>query len=97
MLGEIQNNEELKKILLENQRLLIENNELLRKMRRASVFSGIFKIVWFAVIVLIPIYIFYTYIQPNLSILEEKMELIEQLSGETPDIKAWYDSVKPKP
>jgi hypothetical protein len=56
--------DEIKAILLENQRLLGENNELLHKLHRKNVRDFWLRIVWFVFIVIIPLLVYQYYIKP---------------------------------
>ena len=92
------NHTEIKELLKENQRLLIENNELLKKMRRSSVIAFVFRIVWLMVVIGVPIYIYFAYVQPNWEILKAKIDNLEQVTteigGATDGAKEWFNSLK---
>lgn len=95
------NDNEIKGLLKENQRLLIENNELLKKMRRNGIISFVFRVIWFMFVIGIPIYIYFAYIQPNWEILKAKIDNLEQvtteLEGATDGAKDWFNSFNIKP
>jgi hypothetical protein len=91
------NHEEIKRLLVENQRLLTDNNNLLHKMRRDALLGSFFKIIWFIIIIGGPVYIYFNYIQPNMDTLKVKYNELEQMTSDTSAIKEWYESVsKPK-
>lgn len=52
--------ESIKTLLRENQRLLVENNTLLKELKRANVLGAIFRIIWFFIIIgiLVGAYVF---------------------------------------
>lgn len=52
------------KILLENQRLLKENNQLIHSMRRAAKRAFWFRVIWTAVIILVPILFYFLVAKP---------------------------------
>ena len=85
-------NIDVKKLLAENQRLLIENNALLRKMRRDAFIGTIFKVIWFAVLIGVPIYAYFNYILPNWENLQEKIEGLENVTAEMEGAKDWLGS-----
>lgn len=90
------NHEELKKLLVENQRLLIENNQLLNKMRRSAVISTIFRVIWFVIVLGLPVYAYFNYIQPNWENIKQKVDSLEQVTADSEFIKKLYDSVGKK-
>ena len=95
---EFNNNDhtDIKELLKENQRLLIENNEILRRMRRNSIISSVLRFLWFVIVVSVPIYVYFNYIQPNWENLKEKIDNLEQVTSEfggaTDGAKEWFDS-----
>ncbi|MCH8049946.1 hypothetical protein IIB51_00855 [Patescibacteria group bacterium] len=58
------NGEDLKTLLKKNLDLTRENNVLLRKMRRMAIYGNIIKVVWLAIIIGLPVYIYYAFLQP---------------------------------
>ena len=56
-------------LLRENQRLLTENNTLLRKMHRSAVIGFWFKIVWIAVLIGAPFILYVYVLKPYLEVL----------------------------
>ena len=87
-------NNEIKSLLRENQRLLIENNQLLKGMRRSSIIGTIFRVIWFTILLGVPVYIYFTYIQPNWDNLKAKVDNLEQVTTELDGAKEWFDSLK---
>lgn len=90
-------NTEVKELLKENQRLLIENNTLLHKMRRGSIIGAIFRLLWFALIIGLLLYSYFYYIKPNWDNLTAKIQELEQTSEEIKEVKAWFDSLNLRP
>lgn len=84
----------IKNLLEENKRLLIENNLLLRKMRRREVISSIVRIFTWVLFLGTIYYTYASYIKPNLQNLEEKIQSLEKISVETESIKEFLDSFK---
>ena len=56
--------DELKNLMLENQQLLAENNELLKKMHRSAVRHFWFNIAWIVVFLGLPLIAFYKLAMP---------------------------------
>ncbi|MEY2665519.1 MAG: hypothetical protein RLZZ480_624 [Candidatus Parcubacteria bacterium] len=78
--------EELKALILENQRLLAENNELLKKMHRGSVRHLWFTIAYVMVFLGLPVVLYYYFLAPYMDSIKsivpgeispELQELIE--------------------
>lgn len=62
---------ELKSILTETRALAKDNHRMLRALRRAQVWGAVGKFVFWAVVVLVPLY----YLQPYLGLLPSSAEL----------------------
>ena len=57
-------NDELKALILENQRLLAENNELLKKMTRSAARHFWLNVVWIIFLLGAPLILLYQFIMP---------------------------------
>jgi hypothetical protein len=88
------NHEEIKKLLVENQRLLLENNQLLNKMRRAAVLGGIFKFVWFLILLGLPVYAYFSYVAPNIDSIKQNYSAFQEISKDTSSVKSWFEGFK---
>ncbi|USN87623.1 MAG: hypothetical protein H6779_04415 [Candidatus Nomurabacteria bacterium] len=86
-------NGEIKELLKENQRLLIENNQLLHKMRRHSIIGAVFRLLWFVFVIGIILYGYYHYVKPNWENLTSKISELEQASKEVGEAKEWFNSL----
>ncbi len=84
----------VKQLLEENKRLLIENNLLLRKMRRREVISSVLRIVTWVIFFGFIYYSYTNFIKPNLENLEEKIQALEKIGVETESIKEFMDTFK---
>lgn len=62
-------NQEIERLLRENNRLIEENNILLKKMRRSAIIGSIFKLIWVALLVFGPLFLYWYFIQPMVSTL----------------------------
>ncbi len=89
-------NESLRVILLENQRLLIENNQMLHTMRRASRLAFIFRILWALLLIGAFSYAYTQYIKPNMEMVQGKLDQLEEVTGQvdvdTSELKSLYRS-----
>lgn len=83
-------------LLEENKRLLIENNHLLRKMRRTAILSSILRFLWFLILLGIGFYAYFTYIQPNLESIKERTNNLELMLPDKASLKNLYDELKAK-
>ncbi len=88
--------EEIKKLLVENQRLLLENNQMLHKMRRSAFLGTIFKIVWFLFVLGVPVYLYFSYIKPNMGNLLEQYGALQEMFSDGSSLTDWYESMKEK-
>ncbi len=61
-----QEHDEIKALLRRNLELARENNKLLKKIRRNSVIANIMRLVWWAVIIGVPVFLYYYVLEPYL-------------------------------
>lgn len=76
--NELDLQQEIKRLLQENQALLKDNNELLHKIRRSALWATAFRVVWFAVIIGSPLALYYFFLEPNLTSLQSAFEILLQ-------------------
>lgn len=86
--------DDIRELLKENQRLLLENNTLLRRMRRNSIIGTVFRLLWLLFIVALLFYTYFNYIKPNWENLQAKIENLEKINLEMDGAKDWLESVK---
>ncbi|MCA9354315.1 MAG: hypothetical protein KC877_02225 [Candidatus Kaiserbacteria bacterium] len=79
-------------LLLENQRLITENNQLLKKMNRRSIWSFWLKVVWFAVLIGLPFLLYYYIVEPYFTSLGSSFETFQQGLQEIPGWKQFYEA-----
>jgi hypothetical protein len=91
---ESSSHDEIKELLAENKRLLLENNNLLHKMRRASLISGILRLVWFLILAGGFTYAYLEYIKPNIKSLQAGLEELKAMTSSTDSLKEWYEGLK---
>ncbi len=84
----------LQELTLENQRLLIENNQLLKKIRRAALWSFWLKIVWTLVILGVPFILYYYVAEPYFTSLSSSFQTFQSGLQEVPGWKQFYQSIR---
>lgn len=78
-------------ILEETYKLARDNNKMLRRMRRAAWLGGIFKVLFWAVIIGVPAWLYYEYAQP---IIGDLMQTISQVQGASAQIQQMGGSMQ---
>lgn len=58
--------DEAKALLRRNLELTRENNKLLKKIRRNGVIANVMRLVWWAIIIGVPVFLYYYVLQPYL-------------------------------
>jgi hypothetical protein len=94
MLPDINEQQQIRGLILENQRLLTENNQLLKKLNRRSTISFWFRIVWGAFIIGLPFVLYFYIIEPYFQSLGSSFETFKQGLQEVPGWKQFYESIK---
>jgi hypothetical protein len=81
-------------LLLENQRLLTENNQLLRKIRRTSIISFWVKVIWTLILIGVPFVLYFYIIEPYFSALGSSFDTFRDGLQEVPGWKQFYETVR---
>ena len=79
--------------MLENKRLLSENNDLLKKMYRTAWWSMVLRIVWFLVLIGAPFLVYYYLVEPYFTSLGSSFETFENGLQEVPGWKQFYEAM----
>lgn len=79
---------EIKSLILENQRLLAENNALLKKMHRSAVRHFWFNIAWIVIFLGLPLIAFYKLVMPFYDSFEAPQGTLE---GQLKDLQQIRD------
>lgn len=87
-------NEKVQRLLLENQKLMTENNEILKKLQRNSAISLWIKIIWFLFIIGLPFVVYFYVIQPYFDALGSSFGTFQQGLQEIPGWKQFWEAVK---
>ncbi len=69
-------------------RLLRENNELLKKLYRHNIIGFGVKLVWFAILIGLPLAAYYYVLEPYFTTLGSNYDLFRQGISEIPGLKA---------
>ena len=89
MMQEIGDHSEIKQLLEENLKVAKENHEYLRKLYRNSMISGIFQIVWYAILIGVPFAFYYYIAGPYFEALGADFEQFMSGINELPGIKSF--------
>ncbi|MBI2617968.1 hypothetical protein HYW58_00745 [Candidatus Kaiserbacteria bacterium] len=79
--------QDTEKLLRKNLELTEENNRLLRKMRRGAILGGIMKLVWLAVIIGVPVYLYIHFLAPILDQVVGAAQTVQEVGGKVENIQ----------
>lgn len=85
--------EQIRELLNENQRLLTENNYLLRRLTRWQRWSFIMKGLWLLLILGAPFVVYYWVLEPYFTSLGSSFSVFEAGLQEVPGWKQFYEAV----
>lgn len=85
---------EMKQLLLENQRLLAENNKLLKKVYRNAMITFWVRIAWFLFIIGLPFVLYFYVIEPYFDALGSSFTVFQDGLQEIPGWKQFYESLR---
>ena len=78
--------EEFKVLLRKNLELAKENNRLLKKMRRNAIIGNILRFIWWAIVIGLPIYLYFSVLQPYLQELATVYKNVQTEVGDVANI-----------
>ena len=81
-------------LLVENKRLLGENNELLKKIKRNSAITMWLRIVWFFIIIGLPFILYFYIVEPYFDALGSSFTTFQAGLQEIPGWKQFYQAVR---
>jgi len=93
MLPDTNEQQQLRELVLENQRLLSENNQLLKKMNRRSVIGFWVRLIWTSILIGLPFVVYYFVIEPYFTSLGSSFELFKHGLQEVPGWKQFYAAI----
>jgi len=92
MLPDKDEHQMLRDVLLENQRLLTENNQLLRQMKKAAWWGFWLKIASLLILVGAPFLLYYWFLEPYFISLGSSFEVFVNGMQEIPGWKQFYNA-----
>jgi hypothetical protein len=84
---------ELKALMRENQRLLMQNNQLLHSLKRQAVWGFWLRIVWYTILIGAPFVLYYFVLEPYFTILGSSFETFQSGLNEIPGWKQFHGSL----
>lgn len=85
---------ELKALILENQRLLGENNRLLKKLHRNAVLTFWIRMLWMGIIIGLPFVLYFYIIEPYFTAFGSSFTTFQAGLQEIPGWKQFYESIQ---
>ncbi len=85
---------DIKTLILENQRLLGENNKLLKKLHRNAKVSLTVTLVWYAILIGLPFIVYFYIIQPYFAAFGSSFTTFQAGLQEIPGWKQFYETVQ---
>ncbi|PIR82484.1 hypothetical protein COU20_02155 [Candidatus Kaiserbacteria bacterium CG10_big_fil_rev_8_21_14_0_10_59_10] len=80
------------RMLEETYRLSKENNRMLHAMRRSAFIGGVVKLmVWIVLLVVLPLWLYSTYLAP---VLEQMRETMDQVQGANASVQAQFGALQ---
>lgn len=81
----------LKALVLENQKILMENKEHLRVLHRHLVWGFWFRIVGWVFLLGLPVIAYYYLLEPYVSVVAGSMPTLEGSVNELREFRSWYE------
>lgn len=78
---------DLRELLKKNLELTKENNKLLRKMRRNAVWGGIFKLIWLAVLIGLPVYVYFQFLEPLVGNVLDAAQTVQEVGDKVQGVE----------
>tara|TARA_B100000508_G_scaffold140487_1_gene141717 strand:+ start:3619 stop:3924 length:306 start_codon:yes stop_codon:yes gene_type:complete len=86
-------NQLLHELMIENQRLLAENNKILRQIKKATIWSFWIRFAWFLILIGAPFVLYYFVVEPYFDALGSSFETFTAGLQEVPGWKQFYGAV----
>lgn len=84
---------EFRSLLVRNTQLLEENNQLLRKVHRNSILGFWFRVIWYVILLGLPLFLYYYLLQPYLHALGNSYQTFNASVQQIPGWKEFVDAV----
>ena len=84
----------MEEFLLENQRLLAENNELLKKIHRNAAVTLWIRIIWVVFIIGLPFVVYFYVVEPYFDALGSSFSTFQSGLQEIPGWKQFWEALK---
>lgn len=84
--------DDLKRLVLQNIELTRENNRLLKKLRRAEIVRTIIHLVYWVIIVIVPLYLYYAYVAPYVADMRASYEEIRSQAETMQNLPAGFQA-----
>jgi hypothetical protein len=78
---------ELRDLVKQNLELTKENHRLLKKMRRSALIGGFFKLLWIAVLIGVPVYLYLTFFAPVVQQVTEATQSAQEAGSKLQEIQ----------
>jgi Trk-type K+ transport system membrane component len=85
---------DMKALILENQRLLGENNKLLKKLYRNAVITFWIRLLWIGIVIGLPFLIYFYLVEPYFEAFGSSFSTFQSGLQEIPGWKQFYESVQ---
>ena len=73
--------------------LVKENNKMLRAEKRARIFAGLFKILWLILVIGVPVWLYFTYLEPMIGNMQNTVTQLEGLTKVNPQLGAQLEPI----
>jgi len=85
---------QIRELLLENQKLMADNNKLLKKLHRNAVVTFWMRIAWFVIIIGLPFVLYFYIIEPYFTALGSSFTTFQSGLQEIPGWKQFYEAIR---
>lgn len=96
MLPEKTEQQLLRELVLQNQRLLSENNQLLKKMRQLGLINFWLKLLWTLIFLGAPFLLYYYVVEPYFDSMGSSFSTFQEGLQEIPGWKQFYEATREK-
>lgn len=80
----------LRRLIEENTKVVEENNKMLRRLYRWSIFNGVLRVLWFIIIIGLPFALYFYVLEPYFTAFGSDYQTFELGINEIPGIKGFH-------